>query len=130
MSFEYAKVSWQEEQPYSKEFGDVYFSKDEGLEEKNYVFLVQNFLEQRWKQLNTQQFLIAETGFGIGLNFLATWFLWKQIAPPESKLRFVSFEKFPLSKEHIEQALLLWPSLKKERETFLNHYEDLLDQGE
>ena len=66
----YAQIEWNNGTPGSTEFGDVYFSADNGIEETLYVFLQQNELPQRWQQVD--RFVIAETGFGTGLNFLVT----------------------------------------------------------
>ncbi len=69
-----AKLSWNDAgTPVSDSFGDVYFSNDNGLQETRYVFLNQNNLPERWQTHDRDLFVIAETGFGTGLNFLATW---------------------------------------------------------
>ena len=39
MVIESAELSWPNGLPYSNQFGDIYFSLDDGLAEKNYVFL-------------------------------------------------------------------------------------------
>ncbi len=109
----HARLEWDEEgQPLSSEFGDVYFSRANGLAETRHVFLQHNQLAERWQQLTTDDhFTIAETGFGSGLNFLAAWELWLQRAPAGAQLHFVSVEKFPLAKADLQRALDLWPEL-------------------
>lgn len=92
--------------PRSKQFDDVYFSEDNGLEETRYVFLKGNNLPENW--MGKERFVIAETGFGTGLNFLAAWKLFKETARPEQKLNFISFEKFPLDGEEILASLQRW----------------------
>ncbi|HWS12491.1 MAG TPA: bifunctional tRNA (5-methylaminomethyl-2-thiouridine)(34)-methyltransferase MnmD/FAD-dependent 5-carboxymethylaminomethyl-2-thiouridine(34) oxidoreductase MnmC, partial [Rhodocyclaceae bacterium] len=57
--------------PYSEQFGDVYHSADGGLEQARHVFLGGNGLPARWR--GRRSFVVLETGFGFGLNFLATW---------------------------------------------------------
>ena len=57
--------------PRSVRFGDLYFSDLDGLDETKYVFLNGNKLPENWRC--TDRFIIAETGFGTGLNFFATW---------------------------------------------------------
>ena len=64
----YAQIEWNNGTPRSARFGDVYFSAGNGVEETRHVFLQQNELPQRWK--DSDHFVIAETGFGTGLNFL------------------------------------------------------------
>ena len=53
----------------SVQFDDIYFSPENGLEETRHVFLNGNNLPELWN--NKSHFVIAETGFGTGLNFLA-----------------------------------------------------------
>lgn len=63
---------WNEQgTPVSKQFNDVYFSNQNGLEETRYVFLNGNRLPQRFANHPRPLFIVAETGFGTGLNFLA-----------------------------------------------------------
>ena len=57
--------------PSSQRFGDVYYSADGGLGETRHTFLGGNGLPERWR--GVERFTIVETGFGTGLNFLATW---------------------------------------------------------
>lgn len=97
--------------PYSKEYGDYYFSRDDGLAESRYVFLQGNSLPQRWQARS--QFSIAETGFGTGLNLLATWQSWMQQPGSCSCLHYIAIEKHPLNPEQLQQALALWPELAK-----------------
>lgn len=106
-------IHWNDQgQPISTHFDDIYFSTENGLEETRYVFLQQNHLQQRFSALdNNDTFIIAETGFGTGLNFLATCELWQNTANKEAKLHFISVEKFPLEKKSVQRALNLWPEL-------------------
>ena len=92
--------------PRSERFDDVYFSAENGLEETKHVFLKGNNLPERWK--DKDRFVICETGFGTGLNFLATWKLFIEQAEPHQRLNFISFEKFPLDGEEIFAALQGW----------------------
>lgn len=109
-----AEIDWQDGQPVSARYGDVYFSRDGGLAESRYVFLDHNRLGQRFGALQPgQAFVVAETGFGTGLNFLATWQLWRQSQPPAgSVLHFVSVERHPLSATDLARAAALWPELE------------------
>ncbi len=100
--------------PISKQFGDVYFSKDNGLLETRHVFLNGNDLPVRLAHLHDfEYFTVAETGFGTGLNILALWQLWQQVRPHNhSHLHAISVEKFPLSKSDLIRALNAWDELK------------------
>ncbi|GGY67811.1 tRNA 5-methylaminomethyl-2-thiouridine biosynthesis bifunctional protein MnmC [Cellvibrio zantedeschiae] len=126
-----AQLEWDAEgQPVSSVFGDVYFSKANGLEETRHVFLQHNQLPERWLTLAAKShFIIAETGFGSGLNFLAAWQLWLKTAPESAQLHFVSVEKFPLNKIDLERALALWPELKQFSEQLLSAYPVFVGTG-
>lgn len=92
--------------PRSQEFDDVYFSADDGLAESEYVFLDGNHLPRGWQA--KQRFVICETGFGTGLNFLAAWKRFEETTDPEHTLHFISFEKYPLDSEEIAAHLQPW----------------------
>ncbi|MDG6894409.1 bifunctional tRNA (5-methylaminomethyl-2-thiouridine)(34)-methyltransferase MnmD/FAD-dependent 5-carboxymethylaminomethyl-2-thiouridine(34) oxidoreductase MnmC [Volucribacter amazonae] len=99
----------QQNTPVAHQFDDVYFSNQDGLAESRYVFQQGNQLWQRWLTSTQAHFTIAETGFGTGLNFLATIQLFRQFRQqyPQSPLRrlcFISFEKYPLSLADLRQA--------------------------
>jgi tRNA 5-methylaminomethyl-2-thiouridine biosynthesis bifunctional protein len=117
-----ANIRWQDGQPFSQQFDDIYFSADSGLAETQHVFLQHNQLEQRWKSLSEKHFTIAETGFGTGLNFLCAWDLWNKLASSDAKLHFVSCEKYPLKPEDLETALKFWPSLNGLSKELLKQY--------
>lgn len=110
--------------PISKQFGDVYFSKDNGLLETRHVFLNGNDLTERLAQLEPHAyFCVGETGFGTGLNILALWQLWQQVRPANhSHLHAISVEKFPLSKHDLIRALNVWPELKPLAEQLIAQY--------
>ena len=95
--------------PTSRQFDDVYFSHTGGLAEARHVFINGNDLPHRWSLLDPRScFVIAETGFGTGLNFLAACQLWDEIAPSTARLHFISTEKFPLTQSDLRQALSAW----------------------
>lgn len=111
MTHTIANLQWHDQQPYSADYDDVYFSSDNGLAESKYVFIEGNQLTARWQSNVTQSdFTIIETGFGTGLNFCVAAQAW-QNAGKQGKLHFLSIEKHPLSADAIQQALSIWPSL-------------------
>lgn len=121
-------LSWSDGQPYSEQFGDVYFSIDSGLEESRHVFHQHNQLASRWQALSPQgQFVIGETGFGTGLNFLAAVELWLKTAPVDAHLYYLSVEKYPLNKRELQQALALWPALSTLSSELIAAYPDQLE---
>ncbi len=102
--------------PVSRDFDDVYFSNDNGLEETRYVFLDGNHLNARFPLHNRSQFVVAESGFGTGLNFLTLWQAFEQFRAdhPEAtlqRLHFISFEKYPLTGHDLKLAHQHWPEL-------------------
>ena len=127
MFIEAAQLTWDNGLPYSSHFKDIYFSVDNGLAETHHVFLQGNRLPERFGQLTSEQsFTIAETGFGTGLNFLATWQLWQQTPRAANTwLHFVSVEKHPLSKDDLTRALALWPTLADCAQALLAQYPPL-----
>jgi len=102
--------------PVSRDFDDVYFSNDNGLEETRYVFLGGNALATRFPEHPRSLFVVAESGFGTGLNFLTLWqaFDLFRAAHPQAtleRLHFISFEKFPLTKTDLTLSHQHWPEL-------------------
>ncbi|RYY01677.1 MAG: bifunctional tRNA (5-methylaminomethyl-2-thiouridine)(34)-methyltransferase MnmD/FAD-dependent 5-carboxymethylaminomethyl-2-thiouridine(34) oxidoreductase MnmC [Gammaproteobacteria bacterium] len=126
-----ATLEWDEEgQPISAVFGDVYFSKANGLEETRHVFLHHNQLPERFTALkDTQHFTVGETGFGSGLNFLAAWNLWLTTAPKSAQLHFVSVEKYPLNKTDLTRAMSLWPELENLSNQLIDRYPTFVGNG-
>ncbi|EKT63835.1 bifunctional tRNA (5-methylaminomethyl-2-thiouridine)(34)-methyltransferase MnmD/FAD-dependent 5-carboxymethylaminomethyl-2-thiouridine(34) oxidoreductase MnmC [Providencia burhodogranariea] len=112
-----ARLSWNDEgTPISEEFGDIYFSNQDGLEETRYVFLQGNQFPERFESHPFETCVIAETGFGTGLNFLTLCQCFEQfrLNHPQAKLQrlhFISFEKYPLSQDDLKAAHSHWPEL-------------------
>jgi len=102
--------------PVSRDFDDVYFSNDNGLEETRYVFLEGNQLNSRFPLHPRDLFVVAESGFGTGLNFLTLWQAFDRFlaAHPDAtlqRLHFISFEKYPLAADDLRLAHQHWPEL-------------------
>src|SRR5687767_11379349 len=95
--------------PYSPVYGDVYHSADSGPGQARHVFLEGNALPARWA--NARVFTILETGFGLGLNFLATWQAAREDPPRPARLHFVSIEKHPFERTALEDLHRQYPSL-------------------
>ncbi len=124
-----ADIIWQTDDlgqavPISSMFGDVYFSKTDGLAESRYVFLQHNQLAQRFSTLaDYETFTIGEIGFGTGLNILATWQLWQQVRPDNhSRLHIITTEKFPLCQTDLQRALDCWQELTPLAKQLLANY--------
>jgi len=122
-----AQLHWCDDTPEAIDFGDIYFSRDNGVAESRHVFLDGNNLRDRWLQLpSSSNFVIAETGFGTGLNFLLAWQLWLETAPPDATLFFISTELHPLTHNDLQRALSHWDALSPLSAEFLQHYPHLL----
>ena len=89
--------------PFSAEFGDIYHSEHGGLAQARHVFLDGNALPARWA--GRDSFVIVETGFGLGLNFLATWQAWRDDPRHSRRLHFVSVEHRPFERDDLAAAL-------------------------
>ncbi|WP_417868711.1 bifunctional tRNA (5-methylaminomethyl-2-thiouridine)(34)-methyltransferase MnmD/FAD-dependent 5-carboxymethylaminomethyl-2-thiouridine(34) oxidoreductase MnmC [Vibrio furnissii] len=127
-SITHAQLGWNDVgTPVSDQFDDVYFSNVNGLEETRYVFLTQNHLPQRWHEYDQRRFVVAETGFGTGLNFLALWqwfdkFRHQNPQATLKSLHFISFEKYPLNKDDLIKAHESWPELADYAKQLHEHY--------
>lgn len=100
MQDQHAPILWRDgEVPVSMRFDDPYFSLDDGLAETRHVFLAGNDLPERFRD----GFHIAELGFGTGLNLLATLQAWRAAGVP-GRLRYTSFEAYPMTPEHMCRA--------------------------
>jgi len=94
--------------PFSPRFGDRYHS-EQGLTQAHDLFLHGCGLPQAWA--GAQQWRILETGFGFGLNFLATWAAWRADPQRPRLLHFVSLEAWPVSSDDLLRAAERYPDL-------------------
>lgn len=113
----------EQHNPSSPLFDDIYYARNQGIAESHHVFIQGNKLLQRWQDASTQPlWLIAETGFGTGLNFLYCAALFLTHAHPDAQLHFVSFEKHPLIKQDFHRIAIehspQWQN-NQEQELFL-----------
>lgn len=107
-----AELAWAGTTPWSARFDDIYHSAQGGLEQARHVFLGGNDLlgdHAAWQ--GRERFVICETGFGLGLNFLATWQAWKADPNRCRRLHFVSVEKHPFTRVDLATSHAQWPEL-------------------
>ena len=98
-------LTWTPEgAPRSGRFDDIYFSREEGLDETRAVFLDGCGLPDAWA--GRHNFTVAELGFGTGLNVLALIQLWRAHRPPGGRLNIFSVEAYPLARDEAARA---WP---------------------
>lgn len=105
-----AKLRWHADTPVAPAFGDTYFAQDQGQAESRAVFLRGNRLPKRFTALSPRQdFVLGETGFGTGLNFLTAAACFLERAPPDSCLHYLAAEQHPLAPADLCRALVRAP---------------------
>ncbi|WP_298858503.1 tRNA (5-methylaminomethyl-2-thiouridine)(34)-methyltransferase MnmD [uncultured Sulfitobacter sp.] len=102
-----AQIEWRDGRvPVSTQFDDPYFSLANGMAETRHVFLGGNDLPARF----SDGFHVAELGFGTGLNFLVALQAFRECGCG-GKLRFTSFEAFPMAMDDLHAALRAFEGL-------------------
>ncbi len=96
----------------SNKYDDFYFQPDKGAQESEHVFIKNNDLESKFKNLKDDAELnIAEFGFGTGLNCILAINLFQKIVKNNARLSIVSFEKYPIN---YADLVKIYASLKKD----------------
>jgi len=127
-AMQYTNLIWRNGQPYSELFGDIYYSSSEvedvsGESEFQHVFFKHNGLPERWQ--GRKNFVIAELGFGSGLNCVLTIQEWlKHCAQcnEEKTLHYIAIEKHPLSAAVIVELISRYPELKSFCDELVENY--------
>lgn len=114
-----AHLIYKDKSVYSLDFEDIYFDAQNGIEESRFVY------SEAFEFKAQDTFIIAELGFGVGLNFFLTLqrFLRAKIRP--KRLFYVSLEGFYIEKAHLReiyQKLGLYDEFKELLEQFLRFY--------
>ena len=107
-----ARFELRNEVPWSAAFGDVYHSAEGGPAQAEHVFLAGNGLPERWA--GRERFTILETGFGFGLNFLATLRAWRRDPRRCRRLHYVAVEKHPFALDDLRSLHGNYPELSEE----------------
>lgn len=103
-------VAWRADGvPRSERFDDIYHTETGALAQSRHVFLGGCGLPEAW--IGQPQWLVLETGFGLGLNFLTTWQAWRADAERPRMLHFVSVEAHPISADDVLRAAGAYPEL-------------------
>lgn len=97
--------------PCAPDFGTTYPGAADAEARAQQVFLAGNQLPRRWAAC--ERFVVLETGFGLGHNFLATWAAWRADPQRCGRLVFISVEKHPLRPDDLARVLAAspWPAL-------------------
>lgn len=113
--------------PRSAEYGDVYHTRSGALGQARHVFLAGNGLlgeTPRWR--GRPRFTLLETGFGLGLNFLATWQAWQNDPQRPARLHYIACEKHPVDVDELRRLHAAWPELAPYSEELLALWPPLL----
>ncbi len=94
--------------PRAPNFDDIYHPHAGAFVQAQHVFLNGNGLPARWQ--GRDRFVVLETGFGLGNNFLATWNAWRHDPLRCRQLHFISIEKHPLTREDLRRVHLASPA--------------------
>jgi tRNA 5-methylaminomethyl-2-thiouridine biosynthesis bifunctional protein len=94
--------------PYSEDHGDVYHPRAGAFVQAHHVFLGGNELPRRWQ--GRERFVVLETGFGLGNNFLATWQAWREDTGRCERLIFISIEQSPFSSDDMQRIHVSSPA--------------------
>ena len=96
------RLAWAEgDVPVATAFDDPYFALSDGAAETAHVFIAGNALHERLRP----GFHVAELGFGTGLNLAETLLIWGG----PGRIRFTTFEAFPMAPDQMRRALARWP---------------------
>ena len=79
------------------------------LTESQPAFLPGNRLPENWR--DKAQFVILETGFGSGANFLTTWAAWQADPHRPQKLHYLATEAHPFRAEELAHLQRHWHDL-------------------
>jgi len=114
-----ATIQRTDGRPHSPLYDDIYFNPTDGLAETRHVFIAGNQLTERWEQHEAEHFCVAETGFGSGLNLLATCQTWKHARDKPRRLTYISTELHPMTMADLRQTHALFPELSPWSERLL-----------
>lgn len=129
-------VQWSADgSPRSTRFDDVYRSRgfhgaDRGLLQARHVFLQGCGLWSpeggalAWQ--GRRHWHVLETGFGLGLSFLATWQAWQQDHERPDRLFFTSIEAWPVAAEDLLRSVVAWPELQPLAEQLVRAWRGLM----
>ena len=96
------KLSFRDGVPFDETFDDVYYPANNPEEDTRHTYLKGAQIDRLFE--SKERVIVAETGFGTGLNFLETWKMFEESNVSES-LDFVSVEGFPGCLEHTSRYI-------------------------
>ena len=118
-------VAWDDDgTPRSTRFDDVYRTAAGGLEQAAHVFLQGCGLPQAWA--GRPQWRVLETGFGLGLNFLATWHAWRSDPQRPGLLHYAAIEAWPVAAQDLLRSAASYPALQPLADELATQWQGLL----
>lgn len=122
-------VHWRPDgTPYSERFNDIYRTHGMdgrgGLAQARHVFLGGCGLPEAWR--GKASWTVLETGFGLGLNFLATWQAWRDDPHAPAHLHYVAIEAWPPTAADVLRSAVEFPELKPWAEALSARWQGLL----
>ncbi|MGB1439389.1 MAG: bifunctional tRNA (5-methylaminomethyl-2-thiouridine)(34)-methyltransferase MnmD/FAD-dependent 5-carboxymethylaminomethyl-2-thiouridine(34) oxidoreductase MnmC, partial [Luminiphilus sp.] len=106
---EHPELDWVEGVPRHRSFDDIYYSAADGRAESQHVFIDGSGIRDK---LSAGSLVVAETGFGTGLNFLLLLQAWRDAASDRkaaARLHYIGLEAQPMTRQQLQQALTKWP---------------------
>ena len=114
----------------SSAFNDYYFSITDPIAERQTIFIEGNHLPERFQSLKPNQTIrIGETGFGTGLTFLVACEQFLRFAPANTRLQWVSTDRYPMVQTDINKALGVLPlpsQLRQLADDLCRHWPELI----
>ncbi|MBK1963727.1 bifunctional tRNA (5-methylaminomethyl-2-thiouridine)(34)-methyltransferase MnmD/FAD-dependent 5-carboxymethylaminomethyl-2-thiouridine(34) oxidoreductase MnmC [Campylobacter novaezeelandiae] len=114
-----ANIIFKDNTPFSLDFDDFYFNSKDGLNESKYIY------SESFEFTQNDSFVIAELGFGIGLNFFLTLKRFLKATKRPKKLFYISIEGFYIEKDFLREIykkLGFYDEFKEYLEEFLKFY--------
>ncbi len=102
-----ATLEFTNDAPNSAACRGIGHDADGGMAQARHVFLRGCDLPQKWA--GREDFVVLETAFGSGLNFLATWAAWRADPARAARLHFLSAEKHPFRADDLARLHAQWP---------------------
>ena len=99
--------------PHNRRFNDRYRGDGDhglgGILQARHVFLGGCGLPDAWRA--APRWTLLETGFGLGLNFLATWQAWRADPQAPQVLHYVAVDAWPPTADDLQRSVAPYPEL-------------------
>jgi tRNA 5-methylaminomethyl-2-thiouridine biosynthesis bifunctional protein len=114
--------------PHNARFNDRYRSDGDdglcGIAQARHVFLGGCGLPESWR--GAADWTVLETGFGLGLNFLATWQAWRADPQAPTCLHYVAIEAWPPNAADLLRSAAVDPGLAPFAQALAARWDGLL----